>query len=84
MLIVTCCVHKLFQKEQRSNGQRVVWKKKHKILESRNLKLYRDFLTSMARNQSAKCFERQRCKQKIKYNFPPKLTCFRCYERSRR
>ena len=37
----------------------------------------------MARNKSAKGFERQRYKQEIKCNLPPKLTCFRCHERSR-
>ena len=47
----------------------LVWRKKHKILESRNLKLYRDFFTSMARNKPAKSFERQRCK-KLSVIFP--------------
>ena len=70
-LLCSQVISKRTKKQSAKNG--LVWRKKHKILESRNLKLYRDFFTSTARNKCAKSFERQRCKQEIKCNFPPNL-----------
>lgn len=67
MLIVTCCVHKLFSKRTKKQSAKngLVWRKKHKILESRNLKLYRDFFTSTARNKCAKSFEDRDANKKL-------------------